>query len=153
VKLLIDTNVLLRLRDPRSPHHSDCLQALNHLRGFPKTAYTCAQVLVEYWVVATRPREVNGLGLSTDAVDRYLSDTETVFPCLAEPSDIAARWRKLVVEHGVQGRPAYDARLVALMQAHALTHLVTLNTEDFARYTGITTVTPSEAVILTTPQE
>lgn len=153
MKLLIDTNVLLRLRDPESPHHSDCVQALDQLRKFSKTAYTCAQVLVEYWVVATRPREVNGLALSTDAVDRYLSDTETVFSCLPEPSDIAARWRKLVVEHGVQGRPAYDARLVALMQAHDVTHVVTLNTGDFARYRGITPVLPSEAATMATPEE
>jgi hypothetical protein len=34
--------------------------------------------------------------------------------------------------------------LVALMLAHGLTHLLTLNSADFARYAEITTVTPDD---------
>jgi len=37
-----------------------------------------------------------------------------------------------------------DTRLVALMVAHGITHLLTLNPTDFARYSEITAVTPQE---------
>jgi hypothetical protein len=36
----------------------------------------------------------------------------------------------------------HDARLVAAMHVHGVTHLLTLNVRDFARYPGITVVHP-----------
>ena len=36
-------------------------------------------------------------------------------------------WRRLVVAHAVQGRQVHDARLVALLPAHGITHILTLN--------------------------
>ena len=36
----------------------------------------------------------------------------------------------------------HDARLVALMQVHGITHILTLNRADFARYPGIVPIDP-----------
>ena len=36
----------------------------------------------------------------------------------------------------------HDAQLVAAMHIHGVTHLLTLNVRDFARYPGITVVHP-----------
>ena len=99
-------------------------------------------MLIEYWVSATRPREVNGFGLDTAQADLRLTEIETLFTLLPEPPDIAARWRRLAVGHAVQGKQAHDARIVAVMLAHGVTHLLTLNPTDFARYPEITVVTP-----------
>jgi hypothetical protein len=41
------------------------------------------------------------------------------------------------------GVQVHDARLVALMMAHGLSHLLTLNPADFQRYPGITALSPS----------
>ena len=38
---------------------------------------------------------------------------------------------------------SHDARLVALMKVHGITHVLTLNPIDFARYAEITAITPS----------
>jgi hypothetical protein len=54
-----------------------------------------------------------------------------------------AIWKQLVVRHGVMGVQIHDARLVALLTAHALTHLLTLSPADFLRYKGITVLTPA----------
>ena len=43
------------------------------------------------------------------------------------------------------GRQAHDARIVALMQAHGIAHIVTLNVDDFKQYQGITPFSPQEA--------
>ena len=43
----------------------------------------------------------------------------------------------------VIGKNAHDARLVAAMRVHGVTHLLTFNDQDFARYTGITVLTPA----------
>jgi predicted nucleic acid-binding protein len=38
----------------------------------------------------------------------------------------------------------HDARIVAAMLSHRVTHLLTFNTADFKRYTEITTINPRE---------
>jgi predicted nucleic acid-binding protein len=52
----------------------------------------------------------------------------------------------MVVQHGIQGVQVHDARLVAWMQAYGITHIVTLNTADFARYPGITALSPQDVL-------
>ena len=61
-------------------------------------------------------------------------------------ADAAKRWRELARRQSVVGKQAHDARIVALMLAHNVTHLLTLNSADFARYPEITTITPSESL-------
>ena len=53
---------------------------------------------------------------------------------------------QLVVAHHVMGIQVHDARLVALMKVHGITHVLTLNPIDFARYAEITAITPHEIV-------
>jgi hypothetical protein len=40
----------------------------------------------------------------------------------------------------VKGTKAHDARIVAAMKAYGVTHLLTLNGDDFKRFHGIITV-------------
>ena len=53
-------------------------------------------------------------------------------------------WRRLIVNHSVQGVVIHDARLVAVMKVHGITNLLTLNKDDFRRFSDITVLTPSE---------
>jgi predicted nucleic acid-binding protein len=144
LRILNDTNILVRLRDATDPRHSVCTQALHRLRASGNELFVCAQVMIEYWVVATRPRNVNGLGLEPADAVVNLQDFEQLFVLLSEPPDMAVRWRALASQHVVRGRQAHDTRLVALMLAHGVTHLLTLNGADFARYTGITCIAPED---------
>ena len=54
-------------------------------------------------------------------------------------------WRRLVVDYDVSGVQVHDARLVAAMIVHDLTHILTFNTADFNRYApeGIIAVDPA----------
>lgn len=126
-----------------SAEHEITVRALGKLLAQQMHVCICAQVLVEFWVVATRPRDVNGLGLSADEATVRLREIEDTFLLLPEPSDIAKRWANVVTAHRVLGRQAHDARLVALMLAHGITDILTLNTADFARYPNITPLTPA----------
>ena len=51
----------------------------------------------------------------------------------------------LVIDYRVSGVQVHDARLVAAMLAHGVTHILTFNTADFARYApeGIVAVAPA----------
>lgn len=141
---LIDTNVLLRSRDADSPIQGICATAIQHLLGSDADLFVCTQVLAEYWVVATRPREVNGMGLSPQAAAREIDEILSAMETLVEPKDGPVRWHDIVVSHSIVGKPAHDARLVALMLSHGVTHVLTLNASDFARYPEITVVAPQQ---------
>jgi predicted nucleic acid-binding protein len=142
--VLVDTNIFLRVKQPSSIHHAQCIAALDKLRGGTEPAHTCAQVWIEYWAVLTRPLANNGLGFAPELADADMDGIQTWFPVLPEPPDIAARWRDIVRRYGVSGRQGHDARIVAVMLAHGIENLVTLNGADFARYAGITVLTPAD---------
>ena len=146
MSFLIDTNVLLRFFELQDPKNDEIVQALNALRNATEPSFTCAQVLIEFWVSATRPLDANGFGLDPAQADLRLSVVHSLFACLPEPPDMAERWRKVARENAVSGRQAHDARIVALMLAHGVTHILTLNPNDFTRYQGVTSVTPQEIV-------
>jgi predicted nucleic acid-binding protein len=144
MRIQVDTNILIRALDVQDPQHAVCAGALRQLRATGADALICAQVLIEYWVVATRPRQVNGLGLEPQAVEASIQELEDAFLVLAEPPDMAARWRELANRYAVRGRQAHDTRLVALMLAHGVTTLLTLNPADFARYNEVTCLAPQD---------
>jgi predicted nucleic acid-binding protein len=53
-------------------------------------------------------------------------------------------WYRLVSQFNVSGVQVHDARLVAVMRVHQISHILTFNTADFARYSpeGMTAVEP-----------
>jgi len=51
-------------------------------------------------------------------------------------------WRRLVLIHSVLGAQVHDARLVAAMQVHGVTPILTLDELDFRRYSGIVVIHP-----------
>ena len=56
--------------------------------------------------------------------------------------DTFPEWERIVSQHQVSGKQVHDARLVAAMMSHRVTHILTFNTADFTRYTEITVVQP-----------
>ena len=146
MRYLVDTNVLLRWAHADSPDHSLCTETVDGLLEAGQEPCVCAQVLIEFWAVATRPLDVNGLGLTPAQVRGHMADLREIFTCLPEPPDMADRWQAVADKHSVAGKQAHDARIVALMQAHDITYILTLNPGDFARYQEITAVTPQEVL-------
>jgi len=146
MRYLVDTDVLLRYCDQDDGEHAVCVSAIRSLVAQGENVCLCAQVLIEHWAVATRPASVNGLGLDPDEADRQLAAATLALPCLPEPPDMAERWRKVARDNAVRGKQAHDARIVALMQSHGISHILTLNTSDFARYQGVTPVSPAEVI-------
>jgi predicted nucleic acid-binding protein len=145
--ILVDTNVLIRLRDASSPDHLDCVRCLHPEIIRARGLVIFAQVLIEFWAVATRPKDVNGVGLTAAEADADLSDLLKILPCLGELPDVLSRWRQLVLQFGVLGRQAHDARLVAAMDLHGISTILTLNRADFARYSHIHCLAPSELLV------
>jgi predicted nucleic acid-binding protein len=52
----------------------------------------------------------------------------------------------LVAAHKVVGKKTHDARLVAAMNVHGVSHILTFNTGDFKRFVGIQTIHPDAKI-------
>ena len=143
---LVDTNILTRLAEPGHAMHQEALDAVKRLAGQGHILHIVPQNLYEFWVVCTRPIRVNGMGRTAAEAVAELDSLATLFPRLDETAAVYAAWRRLVATTAVEGKNAHDARLVAAMIVHGLTHLLTFNARDFRQYDAITVVTPAEVL-------
>lgn len=143
MRLLLDTNVLLRLAQVASPDHSAAKGAVLQLADDGHQLCLVPQVVYEFWVVATRPVEVNGLGMDPETAEKSLEGLARDYILLRDERGIFDRWRSLIRTYDVLGKNAHDARLVAAMLRHGLTHLITFNTADFVRYSGVVAHAPA----------
>src|ERR1035441_8708004 len=114
--VLIDSNVLLRSLHPGHPHYAPAENSVATLRLRNETLCIAPQVLIEFWAVATRPRDDNGLGLSSARVADELLSLRRLFRLLPSTPDVLEAWQRLVVTHGVLGKQTHDAHLVAIME-------------------------------------
>jgi len=137
----VDTNVLLRSVQTSHAMHSDAVRAI-HLLLNDEIVSVIPQSFIEFWAVATRPETSNGLGLTVEEVAARISVIKSTLTLLPDVEGIFEEWERLVVQHQVLGKQVYDARLVAAMTVHGLTHLLTFNTSDFKRFTNITATNP-----------
>ncbi len=141
---LVDTNVLLRFADRSHSLHPSIRTAVRRLHQDGHNLQVTSQNCIEFWNVVTRPVERNGFGLTPSKAERLLQLIERRFPVLPDTSEIYKEWRRLVFAFGVSGVQVHDARLVASMKVNAISHMLTLNVEDFKRYIseGIVAVAP-----------
>jgi predicted nucleic acid-binding protein len=149
--ILADTGILVRLLERTDPQHADVRQAVRLLRNRGYGSVIAPQNAAEFWSVCTRPATARGgLGLSVPEADHRLRIIERLYRVLPDSSAQYQLWRQLVLANNVMGVKVHDARLVAFMVVHGITHVLTLNASDFARYSGITALTPA-AVIASPP--
>ena len=96
--------------------------------------------------MATRPVEANGFGWNSERTMQEVAGLQERFPLLPDSPDIFTRWLALVKQRPVHGKRVHDARLVAVLQAHAVEHLVTFNISDFAAFPSLSLVDPRSLV-------
>jgi predicted nucleic acid-binding protein len=143
MRVLVDTNILLRSAQPNHPLCPVSVQAVSKLLREKAAVFFCPQNVAEFWNVATRPVEVNGLGFSLGEVIREIVTIEGLLTLLPDIPAIYPAWKQIVRDHGVQGVKVYDARLVATMTVHAVDSILTFNAADFKRYGTVKALQPA----------
>jgi predicted nucleic acid-binding protein len=101
------------------------------------------QNIAELWNAMTRPAPRNGFGLTAKEAEREVRVIEAGMTLLPDSEAVYQQWRRIIVQFGVSGVQVHDARLVAAMLVHGVSHILTLNVSDFSRYDGIVAVHPS----------
>lgn len=140
--IALDTNIVLRVVNASEPDHKRVSDFVASLRSNGESFALAAQVLHEYWVVATRPIDVNGLGIEPAAARLSADRALQLFSLLPDPPGLFQAWLEMCTRLSIRGRPAYDARLAAWMLLNNVKTLVTLNPGDFRRFPEIHCLTP-----------
>lgn len=150
---LVDTNVLTRLIVLNDPLSQAARAAIDQLQQNGTGLVVTPQNLIEFWAVATRPVEANGLGLSVEKTGEEVARFEEMFRLVDEPPGVFRRWRQLIEDHAVKGKQVHDARLVAIMIESGIDSILTFNADDFHRYPDITVVDPRVFSVRGTPPD
>lgn len=150
MNLLVDTNVLVRVRQLGTADCTLAEEALERLRSNGCRLFLTPQIIYEYWAVATRPIGANGLGIEPVAAREHLDQISSLFDMLDDEAGVFRIWRHLVDTVEVRGKMSHDTRLVASMRYFGLSIILTFNAADFRRFTGIHIISP--AVIVAAPQ-
>ena len=76
---LLDTNILLRANDPNSSSYPLIMNVVDMIIRQGGECLITSQILIEFWVVATRPKDVNGLGWTTQTIQQEINQILSQF--------------------------------------------------------------------------
>jgi predicted nucleic acid-binding protein len=141
--LLVDTSVLLEATDAGRRNHRSARKLIEQRQRlvFP------AQVVREYLVVATRPVEVNGLGLSVQDALLNVEELRRLIRLLPEEKPLLKTLLDLLGKAPCRGKQVHDLHIIAAALVHKVPSIVTLNPRDFAPYAfAVTVVGPREGM-------
>lgn len=141
---LLDTNILLRGSDPNSSSYALVRDAVNQIIQQGGNCLITPQVLIEFWVVATRPLDVNGLGWAPQKTQQEINALLTQFSLLEDTPEIFSHWFQLVIKHNIKGKRTHDIRLLAVMSVHQIPCLLTFNPKDFISLPHIRLIQPQD---------
>ena len=101
--LFVDTNVLLTATDESRALHSRAVQLLAGSVRQDLSLVASGQVVREYLVVATRPIERNGLGLSVLDAEANVNEFLRRLELYDETEEVSLRLRQLAITHSLRG--------------------------------------------------
>lgn len=145
-KYLLDTNIILRFCNPADVQHRLVADAVATLLAQGDECYLTPQVLMEMWVVATRPTDVNGLGWTPTYTRQVIDGLLERFPLAEELPQVFQIWLDLVTDYDIKGKRTHDMRIVALLRAAKIDHILTLNPRDFSDTTHPMIVHPRDVL-------
>jgi predicted nucleic acid-binding protein len=142
MRVLLDSNILLRWLEPDVPDQVEVAAALDRLRQLKAILCYTSQNLGEFWNTLTRPADRNGYGLNPEEANRRAIAIESRLQLLGDSLAVHQEWRRLLVDYRISGVQVHDARLVAAMNVHGVKRILTFNTRDFARFDNIEALHP-----------
>jgi predicted nucleic acid-binding protein len=95
MRILVDTNILLRAAQPSHPMHASAVRAMEILMEREEPLVVTVQNIAEFWNAATRPSANNGLGFTIEEAQEELSRIEVFFEIISENMDSYAAWKTL----------------------------------------------------------
>ena len=104
MRVLLDTNIIIRAAQPNQPTWPEINQALTALVAHGCTLCVVPQNIYEFWVVATRPLAQNGFGLTPSDAKSLVDGTLGKLTLLRDERGIFDLWVALVDQYAVEGK-------------------------------------------------
>src|SRR3954464_10591711 len=101
MRVLVDTNVLLRSSQPAHPHHAPAVTSVRTLLNGGAALCISSQTVYEFFAVATRSVADRGVGMSQDVADAELAKLLPALEVLYDGADVVRELRRLVVRHAI----------------------------------------------------
>jgi predicted nucleic acid-binding protein len=137
---------LVRLANKNDADYAWAVLAVENLYRRGDQLTVSPQNYVEFWNVATRPQNANGLGLASSAARRLIGGFQDRFAFLAETPEVFRALLRLLEQVEVIGKQVHDARLVATCHVNQINKLMTFNVRHFVRFDavepGLTLINP-----------
>ncbi|PNK12870.1 type II toxin-antitoxin system VapC family toxin, partial [Cylindrospermopsis raciborskii] len=96
---LLDTNIILRFANSQSQEYNLIRNTISEILLRGGQCFITSQVIIEFWVVATRPVNVNGLGWTVEQTTQAVQMLISQFDLLAETPDVFSIWLNLVITY------------------------------------------------------
>lgn len=138
----VDTNILLAATDTDRSGHANSQKLLGRGLNGELRLFACGQILREYLVVATRPVENNGLGLTPEKALDNIQSFRRCIRLLDENDATTRRLEALIAASRLKAKRIHDANIVSIMIENGLHELFTLNPDDFKPFPTIITRQP-----------
>ena len=143
-RMFVDTNVLIHATIDQSALHHTAQQAILHQQQTSYELWISRQVLREFLAALSRPHgyTTRGRPISATHLIAEVRLFQTQYAIAQDTQDVTERLLSLLASIYVGGKQIHDANIVATMQANDITHLLTENTSDFARFSQFITIIP-----------
>lgn len=132
-KVLVDTNVLLEASDEGRRLHVQSLTVFQNSLKDGVDLFLCTQVIREYLVVATRPIENNGLGMTPATAIGNIRQFRTRSSCVAETLQAGELFLEWAARFGTCGKKLHDLQILATASTAGIDVLLTANEQDFPK--------------------
>jgi predicted nucleic acid-binding protein len=137
--VFIDTNIQLRFDVPGFDQHVEVRQAVQQLVKDGYKLWISGQVVREFCSVLTRPQATMGPSNPADVAKR-IRTLLSGFKFAHDSTGSVNQLLTLMDTYAMGGKQIHDANIVATMLEYKITHLFTLNTADFERFTPLITL-------------
>ena len=146
-KVLVDTNVLLEATDESRRFHVQAQNLFRHASRDGIDLFLGTQVLREYLVVATRPLENNGLGMTTELALENIKRFQKRVSLVAETLQAAETFVEWAGQYRIRGKKLHDLQILATAFVGGLNGLITANEKDYPESTPLTIIPLSKLEI------
>lgn len=143
-KVLVDTNVLLEATDEGRRFHAQALSLFRNAFDDGVDLFLGTQVLREYLVVATRPIENNGLGMTTDFALDNVKRFQKRASLIAETLQSGGLFVEWVGKYQIRGKRLHDLQILATASVAGMHALITANEKDYPESTPVSIVALSD---------
>ena len=151
---LVDTNVLVNSVYEGAEHFAPSRALLDRAKAVGASLCVLPQNVAEFFAAVTNPKRVTEPKTAEEALDAIDEFLELPgIELLPVPADVVPRLLSLIRANPVTGLRVYDLHLVAAMLGSGVTRIYTFNARDFARFSELEVLTPSEAPESTTPRK